>query len=289
MKMNEETSIKKNKSHIKLSFRATVTFILLLILAFTTIYPVYFTFISALKDQEAWSRSKFELPIPPYFDNFTTAWKRADVPRTSLNSVVVTFGGVFLCFFVCILAAYACTKLKFKGRNLIFLFLIASMMIPVQTILYPFFKLLDNLRLTDNYGGLIIAFTTFEIPITLYQYNAFLKRIPNSLIEAARIDGASTRKIIFRIIVPIAQPVIFTAGLINFAWMWNNLLLPIMTLQNPKVQTLVVSLAQLKGQYGTFPTLVCAGSFIGILPLTVIYLFAQKRIVKGMTIGALKE
>lgn len=262
--------------------------ILLTIIAVTAIYPIYFTLNSSLKTQAEWSKSKFSLPLPPHLDNFKTAWERAMVPRTFMNSLIVTFGGVAVCFFVSLLAAYAATKVRFKARNLIFILLLSSMMIPVQTILYPFFKTMNDLHLTNNYLGLILAFATFEIPITIYQYAAYLKRVPNELIEAAKIDGASTMRIIFSIIVPIAKPVIYTAGLINFAWMWNELLLPLMILQSPKMQTLIVSLASLKGQYGTFPTLISAGVVIGIIPVSIIYLFLQNQIIKGMTAGTVK-
>jgi len=278
----------QERTRISGRFGTVVIVIILAIIAFTTIYPVFFTANSSLKTQAEWSKSKFSLPIPPNFDNFKTAWKRALVPRTFANSIIVTFGGVILCFFVCLLAAYAATKVKFKARNLLFILLLSSMMIPVQTILYPFFKTMKDFNLTDNYLGLILSFATFQIPITIYQYAAYLKRVPNEIIEAARVDGASTLRIIFSIVLPVAKPVIFTAGLINFAWMWNELLLPIMILQSPKMQTLIVSLASLRGQYGTFPTLISAGVFIGIIPISIVYLFLQNQIIKGMTAGTVK-
>lgn len=262
--------------------------IILILLAFTTIYPVYFTFISSLKDQAAWSASKFSLPIPPYFEHYKTAWRRADILRTLMNSIIVTVGGVILCSAVCLLASYAVTKVKFRGSKFLFIFLISSLMIPMQTILYPYFKVMSDLRLTDSYIGLILSFATFQIPIMTYQYAAYMRKIPSSLIEAGRIDGASVMQIIIRIMLPVSQPVILTAGLVSFAWMWNEILLPIMILQTPKMQTLIVSLSSLKGQYGTFPTLVCAGAFIGILPVSFLYVFFQRYLLQGMTAGAVK-
>jgi multiple sugar transport system permease protein len=262
--------------------------VVLTLLAFATVFPVYFTLISSLKNQAAWSASKFALPIPPYLENFTTAWRRANVPRTFLNSVISTFGGVLSCFLVCILAAFASTKLRFRGRDTIFIFMVSSMMVPIQVILYPFFKMMNDFRLTNQYVGLILAYAVFGVPITVYQLSAYVKRIHDSLIDAAKIDGASTLRIIFSIIVPLSRPVVITVSLINFAWMWNHLLLPIMILQSPKMQTMIVSLAQLRGQYGTFPTLISAGVFLGIVPVSVIYLIAQRQIIKGMTIGAVK-
>jgi ABC-type glycerol-3-phosphate transport system permease component len=161
-------------------------------------------------------------------------------------------------------------------------------MVPMQTILYPYFKVMSDLRLTDKYFGLILSFATFQIPIMTYQYAAYLKKIPSSLIEAGRIDGASIMQVITYIMIPVSQPVMVTAGLVSFAWMWNEILLPIMILQTPRMQTLIVSLSSLKGQYGTSPTLVCAGAFIGILPVSLMYVFFQRHLLQGMTAGALK-
>jgi ABC-type glycerol-3-phosphate transport system permease component len=161
-------------------------------------------------------------------------------------------------------------------------------MIPIQTILYPFFKVIHDFKLTDQYIGLIVTYVVFGIPITTYQLAAYFKRIPNELIESARIDGASTIKIIFRIIFPTSKPVVVTVTLINFIWMWNELLLPLMVLQTPKMQTLTVSLTIIRGQWGVTPPLLSAGIIIGILPVAVMYFFAQNQIVKGMTYGAVK-
>ena len=263
-------------------------FAIMLMLAFVSIYPAFFTLISSLKDQAAWSASKFALPIPPYFKHYATAWRRVHVLRTFLNSVVVTCGGVALCSIVCLLSAFSVTKLSYRGRTVLFIVLISSLMVPMQTILYPYFKVMSDFHLTDRYLGLILSFATFQIPIMTYQYAAYMKKIPSSLIEAAKIDGSTTLQTIFLIVMPIAKPVMFTAGLVSFAWMWNEILLPIMILQSPRMQTLIVSLSSLRGQYGTFPTLVCAGAIIGILPVSIVYFLFQKQLIQGMTIGAVK-
>lgn len=285
MKKNKKSSNVKNGKIIP----RLILFVFMIIIAATTVYPVFFTLISSLKTQADWSKSKFGLPNPVTFVNYATAWKRAKVPQTFLNSMIVTVGGIFLCFFVCILASFSVTKMKYKGRNIVFLVLISSLMIPMQTILYSFFQVMTGLNLVDKHFGLILAFATFQIPVTVYQYSAYIKRIPTSIVEAAKIDGASYFVLLFRIIVPIAKPVIFTAGLVSFAWMWNDILLPIMVMQSPKSQTLIVALSSLKGQYGTFPTLICAGAFLGIFPVSVFYLVFQRQLISGITSGALKE
>ena len=282
------SGVRNRSNFLRMGLPRILLFLVLVLLACSTIYPVYFTLISSLKNQAAWSASKFSLPIPPYFEHYANAWRRANVFRTLINSIIVTTGGVALCSSVCILASFAVTKLRFRGSKLIFIFLISSLMVPMQTILYPYFKVMSDLRLTDKYFGLILSFATFQIPIMTYQYAAYLKKIPSSLIEAGRIDGASIMQVITYIMIPVSQPVMVTAGLVSFAWMWNEILLPIMILQTPRMQTLIVSLSSLKGQYGTSPTLVCAGAFIGILPVSLMYVFFQRHLLQGMTAGALK-
>lgn len=189
---------------------------------------------------------------------------------------------------MCSLAAYAATKMHFKGRDTIFILLLASMMVPMQTILYPFFVLIRNLKLIDQYYGLILTFTAFAVPITTYQLAAYFKGIPNELIDAARMDGANTLQILYRVVLPIARPALVTIGMINSVWMWNDLLMPLMVMQSPEMQTLILSLGLLRGQYGAVPTLVAAGVVIGITPIMVMYLIGQEQIIKGMTVGAVK-
>jgi ABC-type glycerol-3-phosphate transport system permease component len=148
---------------------------------------------------------------------------------------------------------------------------------------------MGNLKLTNTYHGLALAFTVFSIPMTTYQLAAYFKGIPNELIDAAKIDGATGLQTIFRIILPIARPALITIGLINFVWTWNDLLLPLIMMQDMDMFPLILSLALLKGRYGAPPPLIAAGVVIGIAPVAIAYLLAQEHIVKGMTLGAIKS
>ena len=258
-------------------------------ISFSTIYPVYFAFNSSFKTQQEWIHNRFSLAIPPHLDSFKEAWSRSRVPSSFVNSVICTAGGVLGAWLVCSMAAYAATKMRFRGRDTIFVLLLATMMIPMQTILYPFFVLVKDLHLLNRHHGLILTFVAFAVPMTTYQLASYFKGIPNELIDAARIDGASTLQTLFRIILPIARPSLVTIGIINFVWMWNELLIPLMVMQKPERQTLIVSLSLLRGQYGAVPTLISAGVVIGILPVVIMYLIAQEQLIKGMTVGAIKS
>jgi len=263
-------------------------FVIMALIAFSTIYPVFFAVNSALKTQGDWIEARFTLSFPPSFDQLHEAWRRSSVPRTFANSVIVTFGGIVGAWAVCSPAAYAATKMRFPGRNILFILLLASMMIPMQTILYPFFVQMRDLQLVNTYRGLVLAYVAFAVPITTYQMAAYFRSIPNEVIDAAKLDGASSLQTLTSIVLPMARPVLATTGIINCVWMWNDLLLPLMVMQLPERQTLIVSLSLLRGQYGADPTLIAAGVAIGIAPIVVIYLVAQEYLIKGMTQGAVK-
>jgi ABC-type glycerol-3-phosphate transport system permease component len=255
----------------------------------STIYPVLFTFNAAFKSHQDWIADRFAVSIPPNLENFYEAWRRSSVPRTMLNSVITTGGGVVGSWVVCSMAAYAATKMRFRGRDTIFIFLLASMMIPMQTILYPFYVLVKDLRMINQYHGLILTFTAFAVPMTTYQLAAYFKGIPNDLIDAARIDGANSLQVLCRVVLPIARPALVTIGIINSVWMWNDLLIPLMVMQKPAMQTLIVALGLLRGQYGAVPTLIAAGVVIAVTPVILMYLLAQEQLIKGMTMGAVKS
>lgn len=265
-----------------------ILFAFLAAISVSTVYPVLFSFNAAFKSHKDWTTDRFSISFPPNLDNFYDAWRRSSVPRTMLNSLVTTVGGVVGAWVVCSMAAYAATKMRFRGRDTIFILILASMMIPMQTILYPFYVLVKDLRMINQYHGLILTFTAFAVPMTTYQLAAYFKGIPNDLIDAAKIDGASSFQVLYRVILPIARPALVTIGMINSVWMWNDLLMPLMVMQKPAMQTLIVSLGLLRGQYGAVPTLIAAGVVIAVTPVIIMYLLAQEQLIKGMTMGAVK-
>ena len=249
---------------------------------------ISFVFNAALKTDAAFTANRFSLAIPLNFENFTLAWVRMDFVRAAFNSAVTTIGGVVGAWFVCLPAAFAATKLHFAGRNALFLLILASMLIPIQTILFPFYLVVRNLHLVDQQSGLIIAFVTFSIPVTTFQMAAYLRNVPDEIVEAARMDGASTLQLLTRIIFPICRPVIAVTGIINFIWMWNDILLPVLIMQKPESRTLMIGAGLLKGQWGSSSTLISAGLALAVVPVLVMFLLAQRQIIQGMTVGAVK-
>ncbi len=268
--------------------RPILVFLILTLVAISTIYPLVFVFNTALKTDAGFSASRFSLAMPPTFDNLALAWQRMDLVHAAWNSAVTTIGGVVVAWVVCLPVAFAATKLQFPGRNLLFLLVLASMLIPIQTILYPFYLVVRNFHLLNQQGGLIVAFVTFAIPLTTFQMAAYLRGVPDELVEAARMDGASTFQILTRIILPVCKPVVAVTGIINFIWMWNDILLPVLIMQTPQSRTLMIGTGLLKGQWGSSSTLISAGLALAVVPVLVMFLLAQRQIIQGMTMGAVK-
>ena len=263
-------------------------FTILVVVAGTTIYPLIFVFSTALKTDAQFAADRFGAPLQPTIANILLAADRMDIWRAAFNSLVTTVGGVIGAWVVCLPVAFAATKLRFPGRDALFAVTLASMLIPIQTILFPFYLVVKNLGLVNQPSGLILSFVTFAIPITAFQMAAYLRNIPDEIIEAARVDGASTIQILVSIILPMSRPVLAVTGIINFIWMWNDILLPVLLMQAPGSRTLMINAGLLKGQFGSSTTLISAGLALAIVPVLVMFLIAQRQIIQGMTAGAVK-
>jgi raffinose/stachyose/melibiose transport system permease protein len=268
-----------------------VPFLITLILTaggILSLYPIYFTVISALKSRLAYAQNHMSFPAAPTLENFGEAFHRLNIGRLFLNSLITTAGGVLLTTAVCFLAAYAITKLRFPGKNFIFLVIIATLLIPNQTIMYPLYQTLFDMRLVNEYSGLIVTYAAFGLPLGTYLLAAYFKSVPDDLIEAAIIDGANHLQIAWRVMLPVSRPAVATLGILNAVWMWNDLLLPLLILPDPDKKTLMVGIALFQGQYDIYIPLISAGLIIGMLPIIVMYLFGQAQLIKGMTAGAVR-
>ena len=169
---------------------------------------------------------------------------------------------------------------------MLFYLLLATLMIPVQVILVPFYQTMIALDLINRRIGLIIAYTAFFTPFSVYLMTAFYAAIPRSMAEAAAIDGASLWQIWRQVYLPLGKPALFTLGILNTLYCWNDLLIALLVLQ--KDRTLMVGVASLRGEYTTNVPLLAAGVVLAALPVILVYLAFQRRIVGGLTVGAVK-
>lgn len=255
-------------------------------LALTCLYPIYFAVNNALKTDKGYILNRFSLVNDPTIANFINAWNRSKLSEYFLNSVVTTFGAVALLLLVSSLAGFAFAMLRFPYRKLLFMVVLASLMIPVQVVLVPFYRTIVALDLVNTRIGLIISYTAFFLPFCVYLMTAFYSGLPRELVEAARMDGAKLLQIWWHVMLPLGRPALITLGILNTLYCWNDVLISLLVLQ--KERTLMVGIAALKGEYTTNVPLLMAGIVIAAAPIVLIYLVFQRRIVNGIATGAVK-
>jgi len=275
-------------SSMRLVLTRWVVTALLVILAVVTLYPLLFTVINSLKTRAAYSSDPLGLIPDITLENYLETFQRMQVGRLLVNSLVTTVGGLLLSTVAALFIAYAVTKLKMRGGNYLFLFIIAMLVIPSQVIIYPLYETILDLGFGGTYQGLILAYAAFGLPLGTYLLSAYFRAIPDELIEAARLDGAGDIRILFSILLPISTPAIAALSILNFVWMWNDLLLPLVILGGSDKKTLMVGVALLSGQYDVSIPLISAGLIVALAPVILVYILFQRQILSGAIAGAVR-
>ena len=219
------------------------------------------------------------------FNNYVETFQVVPFGRYYFNSLFVTVTVTVGRVLISSLAAFAFARLRFRGRETIFLFYLATLMIPFPVTLIPNFLIVKNLGWYDTYLALIVPglFSVFSV-FLLRQY---YRSLPIDLDEAARIDGASSLRIWWQVIVPLSGPVLATLTIFDFQGVWNDFLWPLVVTTSEEMRTLPVGLAAFVGQYATAWNLLMAGAVIALLPVLLIYMLAQNWFVKGITLSGM--
>ncbi|HEX2863686.1 MAG TPA: carbohydrate ABC transporter permease [Deinococcales bacterium] len=254
--------------------------------AFLSALPFLWIVTTALKPP----RKLFATPlfIPTYFhvQNFVDAWNAAPFGRFFLNSVIMTACIVLGQTLFSAMAGYALARLKFPGRNLIFLVILGTLMVPFPVTLIPSYLVVNWLHWIDTYQALIVPRLVSAFAIFLFRQ--FFLTIPVEIEEAALLDGASRATIFWRLILPLSGPVIAASAIFSFLFAWNDFLWPLIVTNSTEMRTIQVGLAFFNGKYGTQWTLLMAGTLLASLPAILVFLAAQKRFIEGVTTSGLK-
>ena len=263
----------------------TLTLVLLGLVAALCLAPLVIVASSAFKDEvEIFDFPMSLIPKVPTWANFTALAE--NFPTYIFNSLKLTAIIVVLQLFTATTGAYAFAKLEWKGRDFLFLLYVSSVMVPVQAIIIPQFLVVKNLGLYDSHWAIILVsiFTAFGT----FLVKQFFMTIPQSLIEAARIDGASEFRIFARIMLPLSQPVLATLVIFSFRYFWNDFFTPLIYLSTPALKTLPLGMADFASQYNILLGPQMAASFVSILPVLVIFLMAQKYFIQGTMSSGVK-
>lgn len=265
----------------------SVTAVLLVGASIAT-YPLIYTVMAAFKTRSEFASNRLGLPLHPTLANFGQAFERLDISRLLLNSFVASIGGVVVTLVASLLAAYAIIKLRVPLRRFAFFLIVGSLLVPFQSIMYPLYDTMLAMGLIGQRIGLILAFGAFGLPFSTFLLAAYLGGIPDELLEAARLDGANSFNILVRIILPLSIPAIASLTILNFVWMWNDLLLPLLVMGGGDGKTLMVGVANFRGQYDVNIPLISAGISVAIVPAVIVYLLGQRQLIKGVVTGAVR-
>lgn len=256
------------------------------LLGVSCLYPIFFAVNNSLKTRHDYLLDRFGLVVNPTLDNFVQAWTRSHLDQYFLNSVIATIGAVILLTVVSSLAGFALAALRFPYRRFLFVVILSSLMIPVQVVLVPYMRTMVALSLINTHVGLILSYTAFFLPFSVYMMTSFYSGLPRELIEAAKIDGAKLLQVWWHVMVPLGMPALVTLGIINTLNCWNDVLIALLTMQ--KNRTLMVGISALKGEFSDQIPLFTAGIVIAAAPIVILYVIFQRRIVSGIAVGAVK-
>jgi multiple sugar transport system permease protein len=227
------------------------------------------------------------LPAAPTLESYRTLFERLHLARNLANSALLAGAVTAASLVVNALAGYAFAKLRFPGRDRVFRGLLAAMVIPGQVSMLPLFLLLERLGLVNSYWGVILPGVASVFAIFLVRQYAF--SIPESLLDAARVDGAGELRVFAEIALPACRPILVTLALFTFLGSWNDFLWPLVVLSDDALQTLPVALANLAGEHVMDVELMMAGAVLTVAPVVVLFVALQRYYLAGLLAGAVKE
>jgi len=264
-------------------------FVSLVVLALLFLTPTLGVILSAFKTTrdialgDLWS-----LPATLYLDNFVEVLTNPSVKTYFVNTLLVTAPATMASIVLGILAGWVFAKLPFRGSETLFLVIVSGLFFPPQIILIPLFKLFNRLGLIDTLWPMIIVHTAMGIPICTLLMRNFFAAVPNALREAALVDGANEWHVLTRIALPLSLPAIAVLATLQFTWIWNDFLWPLIFTQSDDVRTIMLGLVFLRGQYTVAWGVQGALALLASLPTLIVFLFFQRYFIRGLTMGAVK-
>ena len=230
----------------------------------------------------------WSIPGVLYLGNFEEVLFNPAVHRYLLNTLLVTVPATAASLALGVLGGYVFSKLPFRGSNLLFLALVSGMFFPPQVILIPLFRFFNTLGLIDTLWPIIFVHTALGIPICTLLMRNFFSTVPNALREAAILAGANEWQVLTKIALPLSVPALAVLATLQFTWIWNDFLWPLIFTQSDDKRTIMIGIVNLKGQYSVAWGVQGALSLVASVPTLIIFLFFQRYFIKGMTMGAVK-
>lgn len=277
--------MKEKKSSAVL--RRVLLYIVLILIAVIMVVPFLWMLSTSLKTQyDAVKIPPVWIPDPPQWENYVKLFTEQPMSQFMLNTIKIVFFVVLGQLFFSSLAAYSFARISFKGRNVVFFFYIATLMVPGQVTMIPTYLMFAKAGLTDNHLALILP--AFFSAFGVFLLRQFFMSLPRELEEAAEIDGCNPFMTYWRIMLPLVVPAMLTLGVFTLMNTWNDYMGPLIYLSSPEKYTMTLGIAYFKGVYTTQWNLVMAGSIVSVVPILIAYLCAQKYFIEGIAFSGVK-
>lgn len=282
--------MKKGKGQRKKITGGTVLmYVFLLVMAFIFAMPMLFTLLSSVKSKVEIFAKPFSLPEAWKFTNYAEAWVGANMGTYFINSLIQAGATVIALAIIASLAAYVLSRFDFKMKGFLMIFFMLGMMVPMHTVLVPVSYIIGALNLKNNIPALIMIYVAFNLPFSIIVLSNFMRGVNRSLEEAALIDGATYFQIYRKVMLPLSVPAISTISIFNFLAAWNNILFPLLFINDKKYKPVALGLLNFNGERGSDYGPLMAAIVITVFVPMVIYLLFQEKVEGGLAAGAVKE
>lgn len=268
-------------------WRAATTYVALSAVTLITLAPFILALITAFTSRNQFNSQGLSLPMPPTFENFLALGERrvdfGDAAMTTLLAVLV----ITVCqLLFSVMAAFAFARMRFPGRDVLFWVFLATLMVPQVVTVVPLYFMMSEINQVGTFAGLVLPFVLGS-PYAVFLLREQFRQIPQELLDAMRMDGAGTLRILFGLVVPLSRPTLITLMLITVVTHWNNFMWPLMIGRN-RIHVITTATQSLQEQYANNTTLIMAASMLAMLPLIVLFVIFQKQIVRSIRISSFR-
>jgi raffinose/stachyose/melibiose transport system permease protein len=260
----------------------------LLLASVLALVPTLYMVVTALKSDEEYAIDKLSFPKAPVLENFRSVLVDSPFLHWMLNSAVLVAGSVILSTAISVLGAYAIATMRFRGRGTLLAVSTSLMAVPPVVMIVPLFVLYTRLGMVSTYSGAIVIYAGLITPFSVYLLTTFFRTVPRELYEAAHIDGAGQFTILMKLVLPLSLPALVTLVVVNSLYVWNDLLIAIIFLQDDAKRTLMAGISVFSGRYNNQVPLTMAGMVIASAPMFILYVLFQKQFIRGLMSGAIK-
>ena len=261
---------------------------LLLANTLLVLLPMGFMILSSFKTTREIFQRPFGWPASPSLRNYAAVWETAHFDVYFVNSVIVTVAAMLVILVAGTLAAYALGRYRFRGNDLLYLFFLSGIMVPIRLAIIPLFILMRDLRLLDTHWSLILVYAASGLSSAVFILTGFFRALPQDLDSAARIDGAGELNILIRVMLPLVRPALAIVAVYNVIPIWNDFFFPLVFIHQDRLKTLPLGMTVFFGEFAANWALLFAGLTLAAAPVIGLYILMSRQFIKGLTAGAVK-